>query len=378
MSIIDEAAPEDGTVFITDKTLKRLAQANDAVAPPAHFLLLLAEDGPPRRIRLDKPSLVAGRIAPADLVLDSTMVSRRHCRFDLNGERMMLTDLCSTNGTFVNGVRIAGETMLEDGAQITIGAFQITYQRRSQREAAAAQDLDRDLQQAVDYVMSILPPPIEAGPLRADWFYLPCARLGGDAFGYRALDDRHFSSFVIDVSGHGAGAALYSVTVANVLRQHLLPGVDFANPAEVMRSLNEMFQMEHHNWLFFTIWYGVYDQATRTLHYCSAGHHPAVLTHPGGRIAVGIRNPAIGVTPAHVFKAGTLTVPANSALYLFSDGVFEIEDKAGRQWEMDDFLRLLRDTPAPGEARRLYNAVREEARHGALDDDFSVMVLSFD
>lgn len=378
MASIDEAAPEDGTVFITDKTLKRLAQATDAVTPPAHFLLLLADDAPARRIQLDKRSLVAGRIAPADLVLDSTMVSRRHCRFDLHGERMVLTDLGSTNGTFVNGARIAAETALEDGAQITIGAYQITYQRRSQREAAEAQDLDRDIQQAVDYVMSILPPPIEAGPVRADWFYLPCARLGGDAFGYRALDERYFSSFVIDVSGHGAGAALYSVTVANVLRQRLLPGVDFRNPAEVMGSLNQMFQMEHHNWLFFTIWYGVYDQQTRKLHYCSAGHHAAILALPGQRIPVTIRNPAIGVTPEHPFKADEIAVPANSALYIFSDGVFEIEDKDGRQWEMDDFLSLLRDTPGPLEARRLYNEVRDKARHGALDDDFSVMVLSFD
>lgn len=378
MPSIDEAGPEDGTVFITDKTLKRLAQANEAATPPAHFLLLVSEDAPGRRIKLDKPSLVAGRIAPADLVLDSTMVSRKHCRFDLYGERMMLTDLGSTNGTFVNGARIAGETALEDGAQITIGTYQMTYQRRSQREASEAQELDRDLQQAVDYVMSILPPPIEAGPVRADWFYLPCARLGGDAFGYRSVDGRHFSSYVIDVSGHGAGAALYGVTVANVLRQQLLPGVDFRSPAAVMRGLNEMFQMEDHNWLFFTIWYGVYDPETRILRYCSGGHHEAVLTVPGKRIAVGIRNPAIGVTPAHVFQEAEITVPENCSLYVFSDGVFEIEDKDGRQWEMDDFLSLLRDVPEPGEAKRLYNEVRDKARHGALDDDFSVMVLSFD
>jgi serine phosphatase RsbU (regulator of sigma subunit) len=378
MSGIDEAGPEDGTVFITDKTLKRLAEANAAVTPPAHFLLMLDDHEPGRRIKIDKTSLIAGRIAPADLVLDSTMVSRRHCRFDLIGDRMMLTDLASTNGTFVNGDRIAGEVALEDGAQITIGSFRMTYQRRSQREASEAQELDRDLQQAVDYVMSILPPPITSGPVRADWFYLPCARLGGDAFGYRSVDARYFSSFVIDVSGHGAGAALYGVTVANVLRQQLLPGVDFRNPAEVMGSLNEMFQMEHHNWLFFTIWYGVYDTQTRKLRYCSGGHHEAVLTHPGHRVQVGIRNPAIGVTPEHVFKDAEMDVPANSSLYLFSDGVFEVEDQDGRQWEMDDFLSLLRDVPEPGEARRLYDAVRGKARHGALDDDFSVMVLTFD
>jgi len=44
----------------------------------------------------------------------------------------------------------------------------------------------------------------------------------------------------------------------------------------VLGRLNAMFQMENHNGMFFTIWYGVYDRATELV-YASAGHHPAYL-----------------------------------------------------------------------------------------------------
>jgi serine phosphatase RsbU (regulator of sigma subunit) len=375
MSKTDDPAPEDGTVFMTQKSL---AAFKAAAEPSAHFLLLHEENEPPRRIRLADLPMTVGRTEPAGLVLAGSTVSRRHCRFDLEGDRLRLADLGSTNGTFVDGQRITAEVVLEDGARIAIGAHLLTYERRSQRAAEEALAQDRDLQQAVDYVMSILPPPIEAGPVRTDWFYLPCSRLGGDAFGYQALDERHFSIFVIDVAGHGTGAALHSVTVANVLRQRMLPGVDFRDPAQVMGSLNQMFQMEQHNWLFFTIWYGVYDVVERTLTFCSAGHHPAALVLPGGqRTEAGVRNPAIGVKPAHMFQADRMSIPSGSTLYVFSDGVFEIVDVDGRQWEMEDFLHLLPERSGPGEARRLYDAVRRTARPGPLDDDFSVMLASF-
>ena len=111
MSSNEPMPTQDGTVILTDKTLKRLALAEAAVVPPAHFLLLQPEEGlsgngQVLRIPLDLPSLLVGRIAPADLVLNSTMVSRRHCRFERDGEHMVLTDLGSTNGTFVGSQRV--------------------------------------------------------------------------------------------------------------------------------------------------------------------------------------------------------------------------------------------------------------------------------
>ncbi len=63
--------------------------------------------------------------------------------------------------------------------------------------------------------------------------------------------------------GHGVGAALLSVAVINVIRTGALPDTDLCDPSQVLASLNEAFQMERHNNMYFTIWYGVYNKNTR-------------------------------------------------------------------------------------------------------------------
>ena len=60
----------------------------------------------------------------------------------------------------------------------------------------------------------------------------------------KVLLHKRLDAFVLDVAGHGTAAALHSVSVVNVLRQRMLPDVDFRDPAAVVRSLNRMFPME--------------------------------------------------------------------------------------------------------------------------------------
>jgi pSer/pThr/pTyr-binding forkhead associated (FHA) protein len=62
-----------------------------------------------------------GRAPRADFVVDAALVSRVHCRLTLNsGGELELEDLDSTNGTFVNGRKVA-KTVLKDGDKVTIG-----------------------------------------------------------------------------------------------------------------------------------------------------------------------------------------------------------------------------------------------------------------
>ena len=179
--------------------------------------------------------------------------------------------------------------------------------------------------------------------MQAEWYYQPCTRLGGDAFGYQMLDTRCFAAYMLDVAGHGAGAALFAVTVANVLRQRMLPDVDFRDPGAVIRGLNRMFPMERHNNLFFTMWYGVYDVAERVVSYATAGHHPAYLLAAGATqpMPLGTRNPSIGIGADRDVAAARAPVAPGSSLFLFSDGVFEITDHEGREWDLSQVLSLL-------------------------------------
>jgi pSer/pThr/pTyr-binding forkhead associated (FHA) protein len=186
--------PDDDT--LEERTLSFQQPEGMAVASgpaePVHLLLLLDDNAPPKRFPLHSLPATIGRNPPADLILEGTTVSRRHCRLELLDGRLRLSDLASTNGTFVNGVRVTEAAPLQDGAAIGVGVYRLRYHRRAQDETADADAMEQELREAGKYVASILPKPINNGPVRANWFYRPSTRIGGDAFGYQMLDRRHF------------------------------------------------------------------------------------------------------------------------------------------------------------------------------------------
>ncbi len=130
--------------------------------------------------------------------------------------------------------------------------------------------LQSELHEAARYVSSILPDPINE-PFQIRWAYNPSTELGGDSFGYHWIDDDHFAIYLLDVCGHGVGAALLSVAAINVMRTMSLQNVDFREPDEVLRGLNDTFPMEKHNNMYFTIWYGVYQKSSARLRHVSGG-----------------------------------------------------------------------------------------------------------
>ena len=228
-------------------------QLNLTPAETVHLLLLLDDNAPPRRIPLHALPAIVGRAPPATVILDGPTVSRRHFRLENEGGQLRLTDLGSTNGTFINGILATGPSPLTDGDTVNVGAWRLRYHRRAQDETADADAIEAEMREASQYVASILPRPVLSGPVRANWFYRPSTRIGGDAFGYQMLDRGHFSLFLLDVSGHGTGAAMHAMTVAQVLRERVLPDVDFHDPAAVISGLNARFPMVRNNELYFTI-----------------------------------------------------------------------------------------------------------------------------
>jgi sigma-B regulation protein RsbU (phosphoserine phosphatase) len=185
--------------------------------------------------------------------------------------------------------------------------------------------------------------------------------------------------YLLDVSGHGVGAALFSVSALDALRSHSLPHVDFQVPEQVLAGMNHAFQMQQHNNLFFTCWYGVYNLSTRTLRYSSGGHPPALLVSKNGAIQRLIaHNRIIGAFPESSFSGGCTRVEAGSDLYIFSDGVYEVEGPDGNLWGLEGLENLLRTQP---DRKADLDGVHEHVRalHGTsvLDDDFSILRVAF-
>lgn len=241
--------------------------------------------------------------------------------------------------------------------------------------------LKAELLEAERYVTSLLPGRLESGPLLSDWVFMTSTDLGGDSFGYHTLDDEHFAIYLLDVCGHGVGAALLSVSAMNVLRAGNLADTDFRDPAAVLSGLNEVFDMDKQNQMYFTIWYGVIHLPTGTLRYSSGGHPPAVLVHPGAASGEGFEllstpGMVIGGMPGMEFAAGEVKVSSGDRLYVFSDGVYEIDYADGSgMMTVETFAAELRRRVCAGEAgtpQRMVEWVRQQQGRDDFEDDFSL------
>jgi len=70
-----------------------------------------------------------GRGADADIVLEDSFSSSRHAQLSPQGDAVVLEDLGSTNGTYLNGEPLGGPQPLHDGDRIRIGDSEFTFER---------------------------------------------------------------------------------------------------------------------------------------------------------------------------------------------------------------------------------------------------------
>ena len=86
-------------------------------------------------ITISSSGLKFGRSAPADIVLPHKSVSREHCIIGLANDELLVSDLNSTNGTYVDGVRISRATVLPVGSVLQLGQVSLKHVVRAGADA---------------------------------------------------------------------------------------------------------------------------------------------------------------------------------------------------------------------------------------------------
>jgi PAS domain S-box-containing protein len=270
------------------------------------------------------------------------------------------------------------KTMAAIGSQI--GQF---IKRKQAEEELQRQNqiLQAELNQAAEYVRSLLPHPL-TGVVTSEAQFVPSLQLGGDAFDYYWLDADHLAVYLLDVAGHGVRSALLSVSVLNVLRSQSLSNTNFYQPSVVLAALNRVFQMSETGDDYFTIWYGVYNRVKRELVYACAGHPPALLLSNASIDTpvkeLGSLSIPIGMLPEADFDDDSCEIQPGSRLYLLSDGVYEILQPDGQIWGLNAFIDLLTDYKKSniGNLDQVLHHIQRVNGSKALDDDFSLLEIN--
>ena len=105
-----------------------------------HFLQRLDGQDEVTRFAITPAGLRIGRTSPSDIIVAGAGVSRAHCLVELSGDKVRVTDLNSTNGTFIDNNRIESSAMLDEGSILRVGnvSFEHEVRQRSVIEQPAA------------------------------------------------------------------------------------------------------------------------------------------------------------------------------------------------------------------------------------------------
>src|SRR3954466_12304960 len=104
------------------------------------FSVIISEKGgAERREAFDRTEINGGRVQGNDLMLPKGNVSKRHARLLYRDGRFIVTDLNSTNGTYVNRRRITQATIVREGDRIYVGDFVLRIELPGGEADAAAE-----------------------------------------------------------------------------------------------------------------------------------------------------------------------------------------------------------------------------------------------
>jgi sigma-B regulation protein RsbU (phosphoserine phosphatase) len=285
----------------------------------------------------------------------------------------------------------AGELLAQLRVAERVLRLEASLETRIQEVTAAKGRIERDLAHAASVQRALLPtaPPAVPGVDFA-WLFEPSAQLGGDVFSVFALDEQRVGVYVLDVSGHGTGAALHSVSLTHVLRtlpergsllRRPRPGGtwEIPTPARVAAELNRRFPLMEISGHYFTMLYGVLDLPTRVFRYVRAGHLPPIrisrgeaeTCDQGGDLPIGVMDDAC-------YRDFEVTLDPGDSLLLITDGVTEACNDAGEEFGTQRVLEVLSGDRARGIQRSVHGlglALEEFCKLEPQRDDVTVVGL---
>ncbi len=202
--------------------------------------------------------------------------------------------------------------------------------------------------------------------------------VSGDYYDFIQLGPTQLAIAIADISGKGISAALLMASLQAALRSQLLaPGSVALSTAELVARLNLHLVRNTAEDRFATFFIAVYDSSTRVLRYTNAGHLPSFLVSPDATAYLDKGGMVLGVVDEYAYEEGRVTVPPNSLLVAYSDGLVEPENVFGEEFgirRLQDATVRVRNGAPLAVAESLMTAAEEWAGTPEQADDMTVVV----
>jgi len=248
-------------------------------------------------------------------------------------------------------------------------------------EVSRRERLEKELEIAREVQAQLLPQEIpHSDCLQLAASCLPAQRVGGDYYDF--IQDTDSMDLVIgDIAGKGISAALLMASTLATIH-HTLNEKNHQNQVErmiaVAEEVNSQVFMKSSANAYSTLVIASFDEKTRALTYCNAGHQPPLLISNGNVRELQTGGTAIGLFAQWQFTADTIILAPGDLIVFFTDGVVEATNQDDDFYGNERLLELVIENAAlePESLRRkILESVMEWSGEGPQGDDITIICL---
>jgi len=244
------------------------------------------------------------------------------------------------------------------------------------KESIAKERLKQELEIAAELQKSFLPssPFFKKGLVTINAVNISASKVGGDLFDFVEPTKNSVGLIIGDVSGKGVSGALY---MSKIISDFKFLGISAHSPEIVFDRLNVMLADAPHG-MYLTALYLIIDTITGAVRVSDAGHPPFVLvTRNDAEVIEILSGPPLGILPAE-YPYTQMTLSPGDRLFLFTDGVFEARNKAGKRIGFNNLVEFIRKNR---NERQLFDMiidhVKEFSKDTEIADDLTMAEVSF-
>jgi sigma-B regulation protein RsbU (phosphoserine phosphatase) len=261
------------------------------------------------------------------------------------------------------------------GFAVLLGCLGYVAARRALERDQQLGDIQKELAVARDIQLSILPGQFPASTaFRVAAKYVPMAAVAGDLYDFLRTDAGRAGLLIADVSGHGVPAAL----IASMVKMAAMAQREQTeSPAKLLAGMNAAL-CGNTQGQFVTAAYAHLDAETRELRYAAAGHPAMLLLRNGQVTEIAENGLLLAATGDAQYTEKTLTLEQGDRLLLYTDGLLEAKDAAGRMFGEESLFAALQRTAGVAPAEAVEKIIADVQRWAKTqEDDLTALVCDF-
>jgi len=206
--------------------------------------------------------------------------------------------------------------------------------------------------------------------------YEPIQEVGGDYYDILKKRKNIQPLVLADVEGKGLAAALLAASCQAVF--HSMNELYLFKPATFIARANSFIHEITRGSRFITLFWMLLNDDVPALTYVNAGHNAPCLVNAAGVRKLDAGGLLLGFGGNSPYHEQTLALAAGDVICAFTDGVFEVQDRSGREFgekAIADFVHANLHLGAAELGDALYRRIKNFSQKTKFRDDFTIMIV---